>query len=102
MLELFKCIYVFILSHLIGLNFKPKYDKCDGPEMNTIKFSIYVYSLIVYMMLLAVLFAFLVLAEMVLWRVSIILALSMCTPISYLANAVLKARNINIFRISVN
>jgi hypothetical protein len=26
-----------ILSHLIDLNFKPKYDKCDGPEMNTIK-----------------------------------------------------------------
>jgi hypothetical protein len=25
------------LSHLIDLNFKPKYDKCDGPEMNTIK-----------------------------------------------------------------
>jgi hypothetical protein len=24
-----------ILSHLIDLNFKPKYDKCDGPEMNT-------------------------------------------------------------------
>jgi hypothetical protein len=26
------------LSHLIDLDFKPKYDKCDGPEMNTIKF----------------------------------------------------------------
>jgi hypothetical protein len=26
-----------ILSHLIDLNFKPKYDKCDRPEMNTIK-----------------------------------------------------------------
>jgi hypothetical protein len=25
------------LSHLIDLNFKPKYDKCDGPEMNTIE-----------------------------------------------------------------
>jgi hypothetical protein len=23
--------------HLIDLNFKPKYDKCDGPDMNTIK-----------------------------------------------------------------
>jgi hypothetical protein len=29
-----------MLSHLIDLNFKPKYDKCDGPEMNTIKFAI--------------------------------------------------------------
>jgi hypothetical protein len=26
-----------ILSHLIDLDFKPKYDKCDGPEMNTNK-----------------------------------------------------------------
>jgi hypothetical protein len=26
-----------ILSHFIDLNFKPKYDKCDGPQMNTIK-----------------------------------------------------------------
>jgi hypothetical protein len=25
------------LSQLIDLDFKPKYDKCDGPEMNTIK-----------------------------------------------------------------
>jgi hypothetical protein len=26
-----------ILSHLIDLNFKPKYDKCDGPEWIQLK-----------------------------------------------------------------
>jgi hypothetical protein len=64
--------------------------------------SIYVYSVIIYMMLITVLFDLLVMAEMVPWRVSIVFALSICTSIPYLDNAVPKARSINIFRISVN